>query len=58
MPAAPDSPHEIRRLAAVRKVRLLGTPAEERFDKITRLARRMFGVPMACIDIVGEKLAG
>jgi diguanylate cyclase (GGDEF)-like protein len=57
MPAAPDSPHEIRRLAAVRKVRLLGTPAEERFDKITRLARRTFGVPMACIDIVGEKLA-
>lgn len=57
MPAAPISPHELRRLAAVQKVRLLGTPAEERFDKITRLARRMFGVPMACLDIVGEKLA-
>src|SRR5215469_8983451 len=57
MPAAPVPPHEIRRLAAVQKVRLLGTPAEERFDKITRLARRMFNVPMACIDIVGEKLA-
>ena len=39
------------------RVRLLGTPAEERFDKITRLARRLFGVPMACIDIVGERLA-
>jgi diguanylate cyclase (GGDEF)-like protein len=57
MPPAPVSPFEARRLAAVRKLRLLGTPAEERFDKITRLARRMFGVPMACIDIVGEKLA-
>jgi diguanylate cyclase (GGDEF)-like protein len=57
MPAAPHSPHETRRLAAVQKVRLLGTPAEERFDRITRLARRMFDVPMACIDIVGEKLA-
>jgi diguanylate cyclase (GGDEF)-like protein len=57
MPAAPRSPHETRRLAAVHKVRLLGTPAEERFDRITRLARRMFDVPMACIDIVGEKLA-
>lgn len=57
MPAAPYSPHESRRLAAVHKVRLLGTPAEERFDRITRLARRMFDVPMACIDIVGEKLA-
>ncbi|MFC5864114.1 GGDEF domain-containing protein [Acidicapsa dinghuensis] len=57
MPAAPISPGEIRRLAAVQKLRLLGTPAEERFDKITRLAKRMFNVPMACIDIVGEKLA-
>jgi diguanylate cyclase (GGDEF)-like protein len=57
MPAAPPSPHELRRLAAVQKVRLLGTPAEERFDKITRIARRMFDVPMACLDIVGEKLA-
>jgi diguanylate cyclase (GGDEF)-like protein len=57
MPSAPVPPHEIRRLAAVQKVRLLGTPAEERFDKITRLARRIFDVPMACLDIVGEKLA-
>jgi diguanylate cyclase (GGDEF)-like protein len=57
MPAAPASAHELRRLAAVQKVRLLGTPAEERFDKITRLARRMFDVPMACLDIVGERLA-
>src|SRR5579863_170808 len=57
MPAAPVPPHEIRRLAAVQKLRLLGTPAEERFDKITRLARRIFDVPMACLDIVGEKLA-
>jgi diguanylate cyclase (GGDEF)-like protein len=57
MPAAPVPPHEIRRLAAVQKLRLLGTPAEERFDKITRLARRMFDVPMACLDIVGERLA-
>jgi len=29
---------------------LLGTPAEERFDKITRLARRMFDEPVAIID--------
>jgi hypothetical protein len=42
VPAAPVPPHEIRRIAAVQKLRLLGTPAEERFDKISRLARRMF----------------
>ena len=40
----------------MQRARLLGTPAEERFDKITRLARRMFGVSMAIIDIVGEKM--
>jgi diguanylate cyclase (GGDEF)-like protein len=57
MPGAPYPSSEIRRLAAVQKVRLLGTPAEERFDKITRLARRMFGVSMSIIDIVGEKMA-
>jgi len=56
MPAAPFSPFEARRMAAVHKLRLLGTPAEERFDKITRLARRMFDVPMACLDIVAEKM--
>lgn len=57
MPPAPHTAHDAQRLAAVHRVRLLGTPAEERFDRITRLARRMFDVPMACIDIVGEKLA-
>jgi diguanylate cyclase (GGDEF)-like protein len=57
VPAAAYSPTEHQRLAAVRRTGLLGTPAEERFDRITRLARRMFGVPMSAIDIVGEKLA-
>jgi diguanylate cyclase (GGDEF)-like protein len=31
-------------------------PAEERFDAITRLARAQFDVPLACLDIVGDKL--
>jgi len=44
-------------MAAVKEVGLLGTPAEERFDRITRLAQRMFDMPFACLDIVGEKLA-
>lgn len=57
MPAAPLHPNEIRRLAAVQRLRMMGTPAEERFDKITRLARRMFNMPMAMIDIVGGKRA-
>src|SRR5579872_2925170 len=57
MPAAPSSPEEAKRLAAVRKINLIGTPAEERFDKITRLARQLFDVPFAALDIVGEKVA-
>lgn len=57
MPAAPKHPDEIRRLASVQKTRLLGTPAEERFDRVTRLARRLFDVPMAVLDIVGEDIA-
>jgi diguanylate cyclase (GGDEF)-like protein len=57
VPEAPYAPTENQRLAAVRRLGLLGTPAEERFDRITRLARRLFDVPMAVIDIVGEKLA-
>ncbi len=54
MPAAPIGANEAQRLAAVRRVNLFGTPAEERFDKITRLARKLFDVPMACLDIAGE----
>jgi diguanylate cyclase (GGDEF)-like protein len=57
MPAAPISEQEEKRLAAVKKLKLMGTPAEERFDKITRLARQIFNVPMAVINILGEKIA-
>ena len=32
------------------------TPPEERFDRITRLAREVFGVPVAEINLIGESL--
>ena len=57
MPAAPLPATEVKRLVAVQKLRMMGTPAEERFDKITRLAKRMFNVPLAIINILGEKRA-
>jgi len=38
MPPAPVSPFKARRHAAVHKLRLLGTPAEERFDAPKPLA--------------------
>jgi hypothetical protein len=42
------------RVAAVEKLDLLDTPAEERFDRITRLARELFGVPVAEINLLDE----
>ena len=53
MHTTPIPTSEVRRLAALQKLRLMGTPAEERFDKITRLAKRTFGVPIAIINLVG-----
>ena len=54
MPAAASLPDEILRATAVRRTALYGTPAEERFDRITRLARRILDVPIALITLVGS----
>jgi PAS domain S-box-containing protein len=43
---------EAERLAALSRLRLLDTPPEERFDRITRLARRLFDAPIAVINLV------
>ena len=48
---------EERRLAAVKATGLFGTSAEERFDRFTRLARRMFDMPTALVTLVGEETA-
>ena len=50
---APAKPaDEAARLEELRSLRLLDTPPEERFDRITRLASRLFGVPIAYIALV------
>jgi diguanylate cyclase (GGDEF)-like protein len=54
MKTPPVPGDEPARLAALRSLAILDTPAEERFDRITRLARRLFGVPMAAISLVDE----
>ncbi|WP_165901762.1 sensor domain-containing diguanylate cyclase [Reinekea marinisedimentorum] len=41
-------------LESVRNLNLLDTEAEERFDRLTRMARRMFDVPVAFISLVDE----
>ena len=51
---APADPAEIRRLRALEQLQLLGTEREERFDRITRLAQRVFDVPIATLTLVDE----
>ncbi len=43
---------EYRRLESLRSLKLLDTAPEERFDRVTRLARRVFGVPIALVSLV------
>jgi signal transduction histidine kinase/CheY-like chemotaxis protein len=40
------------RLKALHELYILDTPPEERFDRLTRIARKTFGVPMAFINLV------
>jgi diguanylate cyclase (GGDEF)-like protein len=51
----PRPPDEDRRLNALRALNILDTPSEERFDRVTRLARRLFDVPMAMISLVDSR---
>src|SRR4029450_9559314 len=42
----------LNRLSAVQRSGLLDTPAEEPFDRYTRLATRIFKTPVALVSIV------
>jgi len=44
--------HEEARIAALHELGILDTPPEERFDRLTRLARRLFDVPIALVSLV------
>ena len=54
MIASVSPPQESERLAALRALHILDTPPEERFDRLTRLAAHLFGVPIAFISLVDE----
>jgi diguanylate cyclase (GGDEF)-like protein len=43
---------ETQRLRALHSLRVLDTPAEERFDRITRMAKRLFDVPIVLVSLV------
>jgi PAS domain S-box-containing protein len=45
-------PDEAERSAELRALQMLDTAPEERFDRVTRTAQRMFGVPIALISLV------
>lgn len=51
----PDIPdNESSRLEALRSTKILDTAPEERFDRLTRLAKRLFDVPIALVSLVDE----
>lgn len=43
---------ELLRLEQLRKLKILDTDPDERFDRVTRLARRIFGTPIALVSLV------
>ncbi len=52
MQKAPLPAREEERLAALRALKILDTPPEERFDRITRIAQRLFDVPIVLLSLV------
>lgn len=46
--------NEAKRLAVLRSLGLLDTVPEERFDRVTRMAQRLFDVPIALVSLVDE----
>ncbi len=55
MTRPPLPPDEADRLRSLYSLRVLDTPPEERYDRMTRLARRLFDVPIALVSFVDER---
>lgn len=54
MPEAIKPDNDAARVAALCGMRLLDSPREERFDRITRTAQRVFDVPIVLISLVDD----
>lgn len=51
----PEIPqNEAERLHALRALQILDSSHEERFDRVTRLAKRLFGVPISLVTLIDE----
>lgn len=46
---------EIQRLETLRALRILESAPEERFDRLTRMAKRIFGVPISLVTLVDSE---
>lgn len=52
---SPEIPFdEKQRLEKLRALKILDSAPEERFDRLTRMARRMFGVDVSVVSLVDE----
>ena len=52
MHVPPTPSNESTRLDTLRALHILDTLPEERFDRLTRLAKRLFSVPIALVSLV------
>lgn len=52
---APLPDDEVDRLGALRRLDILDSEAEERFDRITRLASAVLGAPVSLVSLVDEE---
>jgi hypothetical protein len=54
-PIPPRPVDETARLATLDQYRILDTPPEEIFDRTTRLAATLFGMPISLISLIDER---
>lgn len=54
MQKPPIPENEAERLHALRMLKILDTSHEERFDRVTRMAKRIFGVEISLVTLVDE----
>jgi PAS domain S-box-containing protein len=52
--SVPKTIADFERLAALERTTLLDSPAEDAFDRLTRLARRVLNVPVAIVSLVDD----
>lgn len=48
-------PHEKQRLESLQKIRMMNTPVEERFDKMTQMVCQLLDVPIALFNLIDDK---